>query len=624
MDTVSDTSRQKPPEAPSGAAPRHSFLEQVRFLMLFWVSSDQKRKARLQMAGILALTVAEIALTAGVGFGFQATLNAMVAGLGRTSLLSGAATLAAIGAASLAGNRRDYMTNVLGQDWRGWLTRQFSEAWLDGKAYLRLQHNKRDTQNPDQRIAETIPNVTTQTLTLGLGLFRSAAALTVFSVMLWSISPLMVGAAVACAAGAHVATHWTGGSMRKIWKEWLDAGAKFRHTLVRVLDNAKPIALAGLEPVEKETMNEKFIAHDAKSRDLYKLNQRTGLVASFNANTSSVVPIALFAPKFFAGTATLGSFEFARQAYSQFYIALNWLPQGYTQISGWAVNVNQLMDFQKDLEENRADITGQASPPRNSPASVTFRQVEGQDKVVLRNLVLHGAGGKPLVDFGSVTLAPGDRMLLSGPAGCGKSAGVAAMRNSWLLGGSGDILLPPEVRFVPQEEYFPDRTLRGLVCAPDPVSRYTREQVAQALADANLGEFADAMDDPAKRGEYWKNALSGGQKNKLAFAGAFLHAAETKVLIVDEISAALDAKSEAELYPRLLERMRHGVVISIAHHASVAPMHNVYATVAHGKVSYTNTSLAILAALPEEPLVARRLKAASMKSVVCHTNPHNF
>lgn len=206
-----------------------------------------------------------------------------------------------------------------------------------------------------------------------------------------------------------------------------------------------------------------------------------------------------------------------------------------------------------------------------------------------------------MIEFGSVTLVPGDRMMLTGPAGCGKSAGLAAIRNAWLLGGSGEITVPPEIRFVPQEEYFPNRTLRGIVCAPDTLSSFTKEQVAQALIDAGLEEFVEAMDDPAKRGEYWKNTLSGGQKNKLAFAGIFLHAKETKVLIVDEITAALDVKSEAELYPRLLERMRHGIVITVAHHAAILPLHNLFGTVSDGKVSYTKTPPPAAVKAPSPP-----------------------
>ncbi|MCE9507981.1 MAG: ATP-binding cassette domain-containing protein [Alphaproteobacteria bacterium] len=260
-----------------------------------------------------------------------------------------------------------------------------------------------------------------------------------------------------------------------------------------------------------------------------------------------------------------------------------------------------MKNFLSKIFRKRAQKPSPPPPPKQEPVqppSVALRHEEGSDKVVFKDLVLYDAAGAPLIDFGSVTLAPGDRMMICGPAGCGKSAALSAMRNSWMLGGSGEITVPPEIRFVPQEEYFPDRTLFGIVCAPDPVARFTPEQVAQALTEAGLAEFVGAMDDTTKRGEYWKNTLSGGQKNKLSIAGIFLHAADTKVLIVDEITAALDAKSEAELYPRILERLRHGIVICVAHHAVLAPQHNVIATAADGKVSYTKTPPP---ALPKPP-----------------------
>lgn len=341
---------------------KHSLRQQLGFLKPYWVS-DQKWKARAQLGGILALTVAEIGLTAAVGLGFQSALNALVAKDAAVFAMSGLATLGGIVTSALAGNGREYITSNLGQNWRGWLTKQFSEAWLKDKSYLRLQHNKKYAQNPDQRISETIGNVTGTTLSLSLGLFRSVISVATFSVMLWQISPLMVAAAVVCAAGSHAATHWAGGSMRKIWRGLMDTEAKFRHALVRVRDNAKPIALAGMEPVESETLKTEFNKLDEKRRELYKVSFKTGMVGWLNMSSVSIVPIAMSAPKFFAGTATLGGLELARQVYTQFYFALSWFPQSYTQISSWTANVNQLMDFHKDLEENKADILHKKAAP---------------------------------------------------------------------------------------------------------------------------------------------------------------------------------------------------------------------------------------------------------------------
>jgi len=358
MDAVNDPLQQKIAENES----RYSVMEKLRFLKPFWIAADQKWKARLMLGGVLTLTAVEISLTGSIAFGFQAALNALAAKNAAAFAVSGVTTLAEIGAFALVCSGRDWVALNLGQNWRGWLSNQFSEAWLNGKTYLRLQHSKNYGQSPDYRIAETIQVVTTQAVQLSLALFRAVAGLATFSVLLWHISPLMVGAAVACASVAHVATHWTGGTMGKLMKGVLDADAKFRQALVRVRDNAKPIALAGLESVEKETLRDEFNNMDTKRREFYKVNFRTGLLNIFNMSSSNVVPIALTAPKFFAGVATLGSLELARQVYSQFYNALNWFPQGYTTIISWSTNVNQLMDFKKDLDENKLDILRQAPP----------------------------------------------------------------------------------------------------------------------------------------------------------------------------------------------------------------------------------------------------------------------
>ena len=370
MSKAIDANPDKTEDAP---ARKYKLREQIAFLKDFWMAPENKWKSRLMLGGILTLTVAEIALTAGVGLGFQAALNALVAKQAMTFALTGGATVAGIGASAVAANGREYMTSNLGQNWRGWLTKQFNTAWLGGKSYLRLQHSKKYTQNPDQRIAETIGNVTGSTLGLTLGLFHSAVGVAIFSVMLWHISPLLVGAAVGCSLGAHALTHWAGGSLGRIWQSINDTEAKFRHALTRVRDNAKTIALTGMEPVEDETLTREFGKVDNHRRELFRANAKTGIVGWMNMSSVSIVPIALSAPKFFAGTATIGGLELTRQAYTQFYFALSWFPQSYTQIANWTANVNQLMEFKKDLDDNKVDITGRKPPdeqPKPAPKPV--------------------------------------------------------------------------------------------------------------------------------------------------------------------------------------------------------------------------------------------------------------
>ncbi len=115
-----------------------------------------------------------------------------------------------------------------------------------------------------------------------------------------------------------------------------------------------------------------FNTLDQKRRDFFKLNLRTSMVGSLNWSSASVVPIGMMAPQFIAGTATLGGLELARQAYGHFYQAISWFPQGFTQIASWSAQVSQLMEFKKDLEDNKLDITTPNPPaPAAKPAFIT-------------------------------------------------------------------------------------------------------------------------------------------------------------------------------------------------------------------------------------------------------------
>lgn len=604
MNPENDTGAPPAPQADANPV-RHSLREKFAFLKPFWVS-DQKTRARLMLGGILALTVAEVALSAGIGLGFQAALNAMVAKNVLKFVLTGGATMGGMLATNIAGNHRQYITDTLTLNWRAWLTKRFNANWLKDRAHFKMQQGTTLQRNPDQRVAENIPAVADQTLGLALGFFRSALTLATFSVMLFHLSPLMLGAAAVLAVGSSLAANKIGGPLQKFITGVQAFEGKLRHALVRVRDNAKAIALSGMEKTEEKSLQKDFNAVDAERREMYRLQRKIGIFSTLNLQSSQLVPVALASPQFFFGAATMGSLELMRQAYGQVYTAMSWFTQGYPLVANWSTNADQLIEFSKAAEAARsaAPAPGLAPAPVPSlapafalcandhhyaPEGIDIRHHDGST-VSFDSLILNKSdgSGKPLLDFGSVTLKPGDRMMLTGPSGCGKSSGLCALKDGWVFGGCGGISLPEDeaVKFVPQDDYFPDLTLRGIVCAPCDAKDFSDAEVKTAMQDAGLGDFISQMDDDTKRGEYWKGALSGGQKKKVAIAGVFLQAPGTKLLILDEVTSALDAESEKQLYPKILEKMRHGVVISIVHRLEIQNMHNVVATVAKGKVTY--------------------------------------
>ena len=80
---------------------------------------------------------------------------------------------------------RLYFQQMLEIRWRRWLTDRFVARWLAHRNYLRLQLTDRETDNPDQRIADDLKKFVEMTLRLTLELMSSIVMLFAFATILW-------------------------------------------------------------------------------------------------------------------------------------------------------------------------------------------------------------------------------------------------------------------------------------------------------------------------------------------------------------------------------------------------------------------------------------------------------
>ena len=95
----------------------------------------------------------------------------------------------------------------------------------------------------------------------------------------------------------------------------------------------------------------------------------------------------------------------------------------------------------------------------------------------------------------------------------------------------------------------------------------TREEIIQAARQAHAIEFIEKLEKgfETQLGERGA-ALSGGQRQRIAIARAFVRNAP--ILVLDEATAALDARSEAEVQTAIDELAVNRTVICIAHRLS--------------------------------------------------------
>jgi ATP-binding cassette subfamily B protein len=92
----------------------------------------------------------------------------------------------------------------------------------------------------------------------------------------------------------------------------------------------------------------------------------------------------------------------------------------------------------------------------------------------------------------------------------------------------------------------------------------------KSLADTVVGKLAGGYDQMLGRRFEGGVELSGGEWQKMALARAYLR--DAQLLILDEPTAALDAKSELEVFERFAELTEGKMALLISHRFSTVRM----------------------------------------------------
>ena len=461
--------------------------------------------------------------------------------------------------------------------WRGWLTHHLLDRWLINGRYYQLHLVHGDHKNPEYRIADDIRLATDSPVDFAAGVTTAVLSAATFIAVLWTIGGslsfslagieitipgFLVVAAVAYAVLASGSMVFIGHRFVTVSENKNQSEAEFRYVLTRLSENGESIAVLGGEDEERDAVDNSLTTVLRRWRDICFQTMRTTIVSQTSSYIAPVLPIILCAPKFLDGTMSLGEVMQAASAFTIVQAAFNWLVDNYPRLADWTASASRVSSLMVSLDnlERAESGDGVGRIERGDAAGAALRLID---------LSVTLDDGTEVVKDAEVVIAPGERVLVAGASGTGKSTLVRAIAGLWPWGkGSIQVESGAKMLLMPQRAYVPAGSLRRAATYPEPADSKEIDEVAKVLKQVGLGHLVDRLDEEAP----WDQTLSGGEKQRLAFARILLHRPD--IIVLDEATSALDPDSQDKLMELLTKELNATTIVSVGHRPELEAFHN--------------------------------------------------
>jgi ABC-type uncharacterized transport system fused permease/ATPase subunit len=241
--------------------------------------------------------------------------------------------------------------------WREWLTTHVIGYWLEDDRYRRLAQLAGEPRIPEYRIAEDARVATDAPIDFALGLLQSLLTASVFIQVLWSVG----GDITVAAFGMRI---WIPGYLvvSVVVYSGIVTGAmmvvgRALTTVVQRKNQSEAELITAAHMLRELGEAAAPARRDVKERDALWAALRsvlaqwlklcwqlmgTTLVSHANFLLAPVMGLMLCAPKFLAGTMTLGELTQAAAAFTLVQSAFNWLVDNYQRVADWLSSVDRV------------------------------------------------------------------------------------------------------------------------------------------------------------------------------------------------------------------------------------------------------------------------------------------
>jgi ATP-binding cassette, subfamily B, bacterial len=582
-----------PPSGEGGLATLRALPEVFQYtrhaLELVWSTSRP-----LTIALALLTLIAGI-VPAGIAFVGALIVDAVVAAIaihGETgavdlSTVLGYVALEGLLVAAMSATQRGLATcqSLL----RAQLGQRVNEMILEKALTLELRHFE-DSEFYD-KLTRARREASTRPLSLvmrSFGLVQNFIALVSYAALLWQFSPWAVLVLLLAGLPSFVAEAKFSGDAFRLFR-WRSPETRMQMYLETVLareDHAKEVKLFGLGPLLLERYRAIFRKLFKEDRALTIRRDTWGFVLGLVSTVAFYAAYAWIAVSAVRGQITLGQMTMYVLLFRQGQAAVS---ASLTAISGMYEDNLYLSTLYDYLDTPVDTPTGIATAGPRPGDGVRFEQVS----------FTYPGATEPAVSDVSFHLPPGHSLALVGENGSGKTTLIKLLTRLYVpsagrivldgldLGEWNPAALHRRVAVIFQDFARYQLKVGENIGAGD-VTHFDDEARWRAAADlATASPFVDEL--PAgyqtQLGKWFKDGreLSGGQWQKVALARAFIREG-ADILVLDEPTAAMDARAEAQVFEQFRELARERMVILISHRFSTVRMADQILVIQGGRI----------------------------------------
>jgi ATP-binding cassette subfamily B protein len=339
-------------------------------------------------------------------------------------------------------------------------------------------------------------------------------------------------------------------------------------------ESAKELKLFGLGPYFVDRFTKLAMRLHRETAQLARKRLLVGSLLTLLGTLGYYGTYAFVIYQTVAGALTIGMLTFLAGAIAGASSNIQLVFSTFSTIADQALFVGDLLDFFA------------VKPAVSSKANALRVPRPIQQGFEFRNVSFAYPNGREVLSGVSFKLAPGERIALVGENGQGKTTIVKLLTRLYDPS-AGQILLDGvNLRDYDQEDLWreigvifqdfmrydmtaTENIAMGRIEEKDNIFRI-RSAAQKSLAEDVIRKLPKGYDQQLGCRFDGGTDLSGGEWQKLALARAYLR--EAQVLILDEPTASLDAKSEHEVFERFAELTRGKMAMLISHRFSTVRM----------------------------------------------------